>query len=271
MSNNALNSTAKDGVVRVMLNRPERGNSLAEHTVEALISSIDDATRTQARVFILEGAGRHFCTGFDLPEQGADDAHLLHRLVRIETMLQLVYRAPFLTVAIAHGRTFGAGADLFAACDRRITLPDTRFAFPGAGFGILLGTRRLCERVGVDVARQLVRTGRTIDAEEALRINLANLPSNSEDVESLIKAETKIVIDTPTLLGLNQVTSQADDDKALADLVRSASPPGLATRIAAGGRSCITRRPFRTTSGRFFLDATASVIAPSPADRRSCR
>ncbi len=233
MSDHALNLTAESGVVRAILNRPERGNALDEHTVEALISAVEEATKTQTRVFILEGAGRHFCTGFDLPEQGADDAHLLHRLVRIETMLQLVYRAPFLTVGIAHGRTFGAGADLFAACDRRITLADTRFSFPGAGFGILLGTRRLCERVGADAARQLVRTGRTIDAEEALRLNLANLSSTPEDVEALIKLETKIVIDEPTLLGLNQVTSQADDDKALAELVRSASRPGLAARLAA--------------------------------------
>jgi enoyl-CoA hydratase len=233
MSGNALKLTADGGVVRAMLNRPERGNALDEYIVEALISALEDACKTQARVFVLDGAGRHFCTGFDLPEQGADDAHLLHRLVRIETMLQLVYRAPFLTVSIARGRTFGAGADLFAACDRRITLPDARFAFPGAGFGILLGTRRLCERVGADAARQLVRTGRTIDADEALRINLANLSSAPDDADAVIDAETQIAIDVPTLRGLNQVTSLADDDKALADLVRSASRPGLAARLAA--------------------------------------
>jgi enoyl-CoA hydratase len=233
MSSNALDLKAEGGVVRAVLNRPERGNALDELTVEALISAIEDASRTQTRAFILDGAGRHFCTGFDLPEHGADDAHLLYRLVRIETMLQLVYRAPFLTIGIGRGRTFGAGADLFAACDRRITLPDARFAFPGAGFGILLGTRRLCERVGADAARQLVRTGRTIDAAEALRINLANLSSTPDDADALIEAETQIAIDVPTLRGLNQATSQVDEDKALADLVRSASRPGLAARLAA--------------------------------------
>src|ERR1700742_5012521 len=124
MSGSTLDLTARDGVVRATLNRPERGNALDEYTVEELISAIEDASKTKTRVFILNGAGRHFCTGFDLPEQGADDAHLLHRLVRVETMLQLVYRAPFVTVSIARGGTFGAGADLFAACDRRITLPD---------------------------------------------------------------------------------------------------------------------------------------------------
>ena len=233
MGSNALELKAEDGIVRAILNRPERGNALNESTVEALISAIEEASRTHTRVFILKGAGRHFCTGFDLPEYGADDAHLLHRLVRIETMLQLVYRAPFLTIGVAHGRTFGAGADLFAACDRRITLSDARFAFPGAGFGILLGTRRLCERVGADAARQLVRTGHTIDAAEALKINLANLSSTPDEANALIEAEMQIAIDGSTLRGLNHVTLQGDDDKALADLVRSASRPGLAARLVA--------------------------------------
>jgi enoyl-CoA hydratase/carnithine racemase len=91
----------------------------------------------------------------------------------------------------------------------------------------------LCERVGADAARQLVRTARTIEAEEALRINLANLSSVPDDTDALIEAETQIAIDAPTLRELNQVTSQAEDDKALADLVRSASRPGLAERLAA--------------------------------------
>jgi len=227
-------SLASDGdIVRATLNRLERGNALDEATVEALIAAFEAAAASQKRVVILNGAGRHFCTGFDLPEQGADDAYLLHRLIRIETMLQLVYRAPFLTVGIAHGRTFGAGADLFAACDRRIVLPDASFAFPGAGFGILLGTRRLSERVGADAARRLVLTGQVIGAEEALQINLANLSSTAEATAGLIETETKIVIDTPTLAGLNHVTTHADDDKALAELVRSASRPGLAARLEA--------------------------------------
>ncbi len=230
--NSPLAITSADGVVRVMLSRPERGNALDEASVEALICVLEEASLALARVLVIEGAGRHFCTGFDLPEQGADDAHLLHRLVRIETLLQLVYRAPFVTVAVAHGRTFGAGADLFAACDRRITLSDASFAFPGAGFGILLGTRRLCERIGPDATRWLVRTGQTIGAEEAVRLNLANLSCEPDMVETLIADATHIAIDAWTLSGLNRATAQADDDRALAELVRSAGRPGLADRLA---------------------------------------
>lgn len=230
--NDSISVRSESGVLRAVLNRPERGNALDEATVETLIAALDEATRTQTRVFVLEGAGRHFCTGFDLPEQGAGDAHLLHRFVRIEMLLQRVYRAPFVTVCVAHGRTFGAGADLFAACDRRVTLEDARFAFPGAGFGILLGTHRLCERVGADMARQLVRTGDSIGAEEALRINLANLSCTEGDVENAVVAANRIEIDALTLSGLNRVTARSDDDKAMADLVRSAAAPGLADRLA---------------------------------------
>lgn len=229
----AVSVTINDGIVRVVIDRPDRGNALDEATVEALIEALETASSSGARALVFEGNGRHFCTGFDLPASGATDAVLLHRFVRIELFLQSCYRAPFITMAVAHGRTFGAGADLFAACDRRIALSDASFAFPGAGFGILLGTRRLVARTGADAARTLIRTGQTIGADEAMRINLANLAATPETVEALIETSARVVIDPQTLSGLHQVSNQADDDKALAELVRTAGRPGLAARVAA--------------------------------------
>ena len=228
-----LDISSSDHVVRAVLKRPERGNALDEATVECLIDALEKSMAEGTRAFIIEGAGKHFCTGFDLPEQGADDAGLLYRLIRIELMLQLVYEAPFVTIAFAHGRTFGAGADLFTACDFRFSSNDALFAFPGAGFGILLGTSRLAERVGTDAARRLIRTGAAIDVQEALRLQLATEIVALADVEACITASMKTPIAPNTLASLHRITRRADSDRALAELVRSGARPGLAERLAA--------------------------------------
>src|SRR3954465_10141982 len=103
------------------LNRPDRGNALGPELVEALAEAFDRAVAHGARLIVLRGEGRHFCTGFDLTDlESLSDGDLLLRVVRIEALLQCIHAAPVTTLAVATGRTFGAGADLFAACDRRI-------------------------------------------------------------------------------------------------------------------------------------------------------
>ena len=233
LMNAPLRLDVRDGVTRATLNRPERGNALDGETVEHLIDALEQASKNDTRAFVIQGEGRHFCTGFDIPEDGSDDAILLHRFIRIEMLLQRVYRAPFVTIAIAQGRTFGAGADLFLACDRRAATADAKFCFPGAGFGILLGTRRLVERVGSDEARRLVRTGAIIDATKAIDISLANLLLDPSGVEEMIAEEAVVSIESDTMAGLQHATATVDDDAALVDLVRSAAKPGLAARVAS--------------------------------------
>ena len=150
-----------DGVCRVTLNRPGAGNSLSADLVAALEAVVEEGAVRRPRLMVLRGEGRHFCTGFDLSRLDEEsDETLLARFCRIELMLQKVHRAPFPTLAIAHGRTVGAGADLFAACTHRLAAPGSQFAFPGAsGFGLVLGTRRLVQRVGAERARRWVETG----------------------------------------------------------------------------------------------------------------
>ena len=123
---------------------------------------------------VFRGRGRHFCTGFDLSGlESETDATLRARFVALEGLLQAVWHAPVRTVAVATGRAWGAGADLFASCDVRACTPDATFRFPGTAFGIVLGTRRLVELIGWDRARPLVTEGATHDAAAALAAGLA--------------------------------------------------------------------------------------------------
>ncbi|MBN9474215.1 MAG: hypothetical protein ABS43_28335 [Bordetella sp. SCN 67-23] len=226
-----IETDAGHGVRRLLLDRPSCGNALSADLVAALAEAIDACIRDDVRRLVIEGAGRHFCTGMDLSglDEETDDS-LLARFVRIELLLQAVHQAPFETVAIAHGRAAGAGADLFAACRRRLIRGDASFAFPGAaGFGLVLGTRRLATLVGGDTAQAWIRSGCWIEADEALAAGLAH--ARIDAVESL-EVPSAHPPDTRTQLLLDQAMQDprtADLDLAL--LARSAARPGLKQRI----------------------------------------
>src|SRR5690606_24637337 len=105
----------------LVLDRPQVGNALSAELVEALLAALAQAHATPGlHTVLLRGNGRHFCTGFDLSALDAQsDGDLLHRFVRVETLLAALWHSPLRTVALAQGRTWGAGADLVAACESR--------------------------------------------------------------------------------------------------------------------------------------------------------
>lgn len=227
MSQPPLHEARADGTLTLTLDRPERGNALAADLVEALLAAVTGACADDAlHTLVLRGAGRHFCTGLDLSDlEQLRDGDLLHRLVRIETLLAALWHAPLRTVAVAQGRAWGAGADLVAVCEHRIALPGATFRFPGAQFGIVLGTRRLAERLGADRARALVTTGGELDAAAALAQGLAT----AHDDAPLPPPR----VSRATAAALRAATRTDHRDADLAALVRSAAEPGLVARVAA--------------------------------------
>jgi enoyl-CoA hydratase/carnithine racemase len=227
--------TQEGPVTHLTLNRPQKANSLSPVLTEALIDAFEAAKRDQTRLVVLSGSGKGFCSGFDL--SGFDDLHdgdLVLRLIRIETLLQMVYHAPFPTLALAHGRVMGAGADLFAACSQRIATPDASFRMPGLAFGIVLGTRRLAARIGPDATREIQNATRTFDAAQALTLGFATELAEQSNWPDLIAAQTQAAqtlppASTAALFRATRIDSRAED---MADLARSAAAPGLKKRIA---------------------------------------
>jgi enoyl-CoA hydratase/carnithine racemase len=218
---------ARDGgVMALTLDRPARGNALGPELVEALLAALAPSATDGLHAVVLRASGPHFCTGLDLSDlETATDGDLLHRLVRIETLLATLWHAPYATVAIARGRCWGAGADLFTVCERRIAAADARFRFPGAQFGIVLGTRRLAERIGADAARDIVLNGVEWDAQRALAAGLATgIDEDPSPAAPRVSPRTAEAIRAATRPDLR--------DADLAALVRSAAEPGLRQRIA---------------------------------------
>lgn len=233
-----LQHREENAALHLTLNRPERGNALSSELVEALIDGFDHAASNCFPLVVLEGNGKHFCTGIDLSDiDHVQDAELLQRFVRIEHMLNRLWRAPFLTIAVAKGRAMGAGADLFAACDTRLALKGSQFAFPGAGFGIVLGTRRLAARVRADLAMDLVLSGRSLAAEDAERIGLATHCLEHEAIEHVLQTAHDTALRCPAgTIAQIRNAAYGDDQSAaddLAALTASAAKSGLRERILA--------------------------------------
>jgi enoyl-CoA hydratase/carnithine racemase len=233
MDNELLRS--HDGhVTRLTLNRPAKANALSASLVEALINAIEYAGTDGTRILILEGGGKHFCAGFDFTGyHDATEGDLVLRFVRIEHLLQQIYHAPFTTLALAHGKILGAGADIVCACGMRVAASGTTFRMPGLRFGLVLGTRRLAHRIGTDAARDILAASRTFDADAALKLGFLTRIAAQDKWRALTDTarEDAEALSRPALARLNEQTVPDTRAADMAALVQSASVPGLKERI----------------------------------------
>lgn len=205
--------TAEGGVATVMLNRPDRYNALGSRIVEELGEALEDIEESgEVRVMILTGAGeRAFCSGVDLKERAKMDvderwAHNRALNAFAERLARL--QAP--TIAALNGLAFGGGLEITLACDFRIAARGATFSLPEVGIGIVPGaggTQRLPRLVGQTKAKEMILTGRRIDAETALDIGL---------VSKVVPPE-----------------SLAEEARSLADEIAANSPLALAYAKAA--------------------------------------
>lgn len=218
------------------LNRPDKMNALSAPLVDALLDAVEGAGEDGTRLLVLRGAGRNFSAGFDFGGyEDQSEGDLLLRFLRIEQLLQALAHAPFDTLALAHGRNFGAGVDMICACGRRVGDPAATFRMPGLSFGLVLGTRRYAERVGGTKARIVLQEGRVFDAREALADGfltaVAGTDAWPEAVASAADAAGRL--SPSAAAALHRATARDTRAEDLADLVASAARPGLKDRIRA--------------------------------------
>lgn len=176
-----------DGAIAtITMNRPQRLNALdlgmwqgLGEAARALESDVD------VRVSILTGAGRAFCAGLDIKE-AANPEYLLTSLTFKNTceavqyfrdIFSLYHSLPVPVIAAINGVCIGGGMEIALACDIRLACDTAVFSIPEVSYGIIPdcgGTQRLPRVVGPGRARELIYTGRKIDAAEALRIGLVD-------------------------------------------------------------------------------------------------
>jgi methylglutaconyl-CoA hydratase len=161
-----------------MLNRPERRNAISPAMVADLERAFAACARGPARVLILTGAGPAFCGGMDLAALQASAGQPLaaHRkdARRLASLLKTLYTFPLPTIAAVNGAAIAGGCGLATLCDFVFASREATFGYPEVKIGFIpaLVSSFLVRQVGDRRARELLLSGRTLGAEEALRLGM---------------------------------------------------------------------------------------------------
>jgi len=164
----------------ITLNRPEKRNAISTEMIEELLATLDECEKSSARVVILTGAGKAFCSGMDLeglkvvasqsPEQNLEDSR------RMARMFRCLYTFSKPLIAAVNGPAIAGGCGLATLCDFTLAVPEAKFGYTEVRIGFLpaIVSVFLIRQIGEKRARDLLLTGRIVDADEALRLGLAS-------------------------------------------------------------------------------------------------
>lgn len=172
----------RDGRIAIVtLNRPEKRNAISTPMIEELLAALNAAEAdSSVRVVILTGAGKAFCSGMDLEtlQAIAKQTHEenLADSRRMARMFQLVYGFPKPLITAVNGAAIAGGCGLATLSDFTLAAPEAKFGYTEVRIGFIpaLVSVMLRRQVGEKHARDLLLTGRIIDAAEAFRLGLVN-------------------------------------------------------------------------------------------------
>ncbi len=203
--------------VRLTLNRPAKLNAISRELREELTSAVADAVGDdRVRVIVICGAGRAFCSGYDLSEGQPADAWAWREILAEDVAATLaIWRCPKPVIAQVHGYALAGGLELAMACDLIVASDDARLGEPEIRFGSAPVTLLMPFLIGQKRTRELLMTGDLIDAREAERIGLVNrvVPADGlvAEVDSLADRIARVPPDVmaPTKLMLNRAMEVA--------------------------------------------------------------
>jgi enoyl-CoA hydratase len=166
----------RDGdIAVVLLNRPQQLNALSDELMDELVSALQELDRDEAiRCIVLGGNERAFAAGADIGELAQASAVELYYARRVERWdaIRSVWTP---LVAAVSGFCLGGGCELALACDLIVASETARFGQPETGLGIIPGaggTQRFTRAVGKALAMDVILSGRTLSAREALDAGL---------------------------------------------------------------------------------------------------
>ncbi len=198
--------------VRLVLNRPDKLNAISRELREALVDAVAAAVDDDAvRVIVIAGAGRAFCSGYDLSEGQPPDAWGWRDVLAEDVEATLaIWRCPKPVIAQVHGYALAGGLELAMACDLTVAAEDARLGEPEIRFGSAPVTLLMPFLIGQKKTRELLMTGDLVDAVEAVRIGLVNrsVPADrlADEVDALADRLARVPPDVmaPTKLMLNR-------------------------------------------------------------------
>lgn len=175
----AVELTQREEFAVLTLNRPEALNALNAETIGQISDAIDQAARMDIRALIITGAGeKAFCAGADVKEMiGIDLISKKQKAERGQSTFAKLDSLRVPSVALINGYAFGGGLELALASTFRLATPKAAMALPEIKLGLMPGyggTQRLPRIVGEARALEMIMTGRTVRADEALSMGLVH-------------------------------------------------------------------------------------------------
>lgn len=179
------------------LDRPDKLNALSFQALSKIDATLDELANSPARALIVTGAGdKAFSVGADIEE--LRHRPLIHQRRDTEigqAVFEKIAQMPIVSIAAINGYAFGGDLELALACCLRVVSANAKLGLPEITLGLIPGyggTQRLPQVIGKACALDLILTGRTIDAAEALRIGLANRLAERDVVAAVIAYANEI-------------------------------------------------------------------------------
>jgi methylglutaconyl-CoA hydratase len=254
MPNQTLHLEYTGEIAMITLSRPEKRNAITREMIAELLSAFDEVETSPARVLILTGAGKAFCSGMDLealksfarqsPAEQREDAD------RLGTLFLRIWSFPKPTIAAVNGHALAGGCGIATLCDFTIAPAEAKFGYPEARIGFLPAVVSvfLARQIGDKKARDLLLTGKAIDAAEAQRLGLVTqiVPAKELMIAVQILAASLLACSPVSL----RMTKKLLYDFAAPEIARELD-------LAAAARAQI-----RTTQD--FLDGLESFLEKRP-------
>jgi enoyl-CoA hydratase len=248
-----------DGVVLLTLDNRAQRNAMSDEMTTSWVAAIDElAGDRSVRAVVVTGAGSAFCSGGNTswiasePEASVDE--LRTRMIAFYRAWLSIRRLEVPTIAAVNGHAIGAGLCLALACDIRYAAQPAKLGAPFVKLGMHAGmaaTYLLPDVVGPAAARDLLLTGRVVDAEEALRLGLVSrvLPADGF-LDDVLATANEVAATAPIASRLTTVAlrdGHADFESAL-QWEALAQPVTLATDdLQEGIAAAREKRPPRFT------------------------
>lgn len=192
-----------DGIATVTINRPQVLNALNPDTVQEISARLDDAMKDEAiHVIVITGAGdRAFSAGADLNIMQGISASKAREFSRGgQEVFEKVETLDKPVIAAINGFALGGGLELAMACDLRIASENAKMGQPEINVGLIPGwggTQRLPRYVGKAIAKELIFTGKMIDARTAERYGLVNAVVPPDQLKTAVIALAKELMKKP--------------------------------------------------------------------------
>jgi methylglutaconyl-CoA hydratase len=180
MNYETLTVETNEQVATVTFNRPEKRNAITTQMIAELQAVLDEIEKTQTRVVILTGNGKAFCAGIDLdmlqniakqsPGENQEDSR------RIAKMFRKIWSYSRPMIAAVNGHALAGGCGIATLCDFTLAIPEAKFGYTEVKIGFLpaIVSVFLTRQIGEKRCRDLLLTGRLVEAAEAKELGLVN-------------------------------------------------------------------------------------------------